>query len=263
METTVSQPEDKFDFINCSHCNQSITAFSNSSHLSLFTHHLREGSAEISCKNGHKTIICLQSFHFEIHFEIGALALIDGYFAESTFAFSKALERFYEFSINFFTLRSSTQDEFEKSWKIIKKQSERQLGAFIFLYLQNFKESPTILQDLKLNTSFSCGEFRNKVIHDGYLPTKIEAYAYGKFIFEFISKLIVKYKELDQGIIQRLTGLNLQKLTSKNKKLNPTYMYGGLILSTAREDLANITLENEIESLQKRQAKRCNIQSFS
>lgn len=263
MEQNNSLPCDRFDIINCSHCYESITAISTSSRLSLLTHHLREGSAEISCKNGHKTIICLQRFHFEVHFEIGALALIDGYFAESTFAFSKALERFYEFSINFFALRSSTQDEFEKSWKIIKKQSERQLGAFIFLYLQNFKESPTVLQDLKLNSSFSCGEFRNKVIHDGYLPTKIEAYTFGKFIFEFISKLVIKFKELDQGIIQNLTGLNLQKLTDKNKKLNPTYMYGGLILSTAREDIANITFENEIESLQARQAKRSTTQSLN
>ncbi len=249
-------PEDRFDFINCQPCFDCMTEFATSPSLVLLSHHLREGTCELSCKNGHKTIVCLQNFNFEIHFQIGALAFIDGYYAESTFAFAKALERAYEFCIKLFSLEDSSSHGFETAWKSIKKSSERQLGVFIFLYLKRFKECPLIFPDQKLTSSTKCSEFRNNVIHEGYLPSKDEAFAYGKMVFEYIRGLIVKLQKEDKEKIQQLTGMHLQNLANKNKTLNPTTMGGGAILSLVRSDIEEVSFEREIENLKQRNIKK-------
>lgn len=248
--------ENRFDWINCPHCFESMTAFSTAPTLVMLSEYLREGTYELACERGHKTIVCLQQFPFEIHFQIGSLALLDGYYAESTFAFAKALERFYEFCIKLFILEDSLPNGFETSWKSIKKQSERQLGAFIFLYLNRFKECPPIFPDQKMTSSRKCSEFRNDVIHEGYLPSKAEASTYGKMIFEYIQKLIVKLRKEDKDKIQKLTGLHLQNLSNKNKTINPTTMAGGVMLFLARDDIEEISFEQELDSLKRIKMKQ-------
>lgn len=252
--------ENRFDWINCLSCFDRMTKFATAPSLVLLSDYLRDGTCELSCENGHKTIVCLQQFLFEIHFQIGALALLDGYYAESTFAFAKALERFYEFCIKLFTLEDSLPEGFEMAWKSIKKQSERQLGAFIFLYLKRFKECPPIFPDQKITSSLKCSEFRNNVIHEGYLPSKDEAFAYGKMIFEYIQQLIVKLRKEDKDKIQQLTALHLHNLRNKNNTINPTTMGGGGMLFLARDDIEEISFERELESLKQVKIKQQQLQ---
>ncbi|WP_238149350.1 hypothetical protein [Arsenophonus endosymbiont of Aleurodicus floccissimus] len=58
-----------------------------------------DGRYEITCQNGHSSITFLQQQKFEILFDIGACAIIDGYYREAVSSFTSALERFYEFFI--------------------------------------------------------------------------------------------------------------------------------------------------------------------
>ena len=242
----------KFDFINCKSCMFSMARFATLPSSVLLYDYLRDGTCELSCKNGHKTIVCLQNFTFEIHFEIGALALIDGYYAESIFAFAKALERFYEFCIKLFILDDSLSNEFEIAWKAVKNNSERQFGAFIFLYLKKFKESPIIFPDQKFESSVKCSQFRNNVIHAGYLPSKEEAIKYGKMIFEYIQKLVVKLQEEDWEKISQLTMLHLQNLGNKNKDINRSTLSIGAMLSLVRGDIKEISFELELKKLKEK-----------
>ncbi|WP_347320009.1 hypothetical protein [Rossellomorea sp. RS05] len=151
------------------------------------------GFYKFECSQGHENALVLQDEKFEILFDLGALALIDGYAREAVSSFAASIERFYEFFINVIVHKEGIDpEEFKKTWKNVKNQSERQLGAFYFLYLTVYKEVPPIIKPKLV-------EFRNNVIHKGYIPTYEETYNYGLEIYNYIKKLLillrVDYKE--------------------------------------------------------------------
>src|SRR5450759_1525283 len=93
-----------------------------------------DGRYELKCSFGHETTTVLQQQKFEILFEIGAHAILDGYYREAVSSFTSSLERFYEFAIRVFLEKSSKSDDlFQSCWSKVSSQSERQLGAFVFL----------------------------------------------------------------------------------------------------------------------------------
>ncbi|MFP7735499.1 hypothetical protein ACLHDF_19170 [Priestia aryabhattai] len=133
------------------------------------------------CSKGHKVTNTLQNEQFEVLFEMGALALLDGYSRESVSSFASALERFYEYSIKVLLLQKGINyEEIKKTWKMVARQSERQLGAFYFLYLNEFKEVPPKLPD-------KCTTFRNDVIHKGYIPKRQEVISYATEVYNYIN----------------------------------------------------------------------------
>lgn len=139
-----------------------------------------------TCDAGHDTIVFLSDFKFQILFEIGVNAIVDGYYRESVSSFTSALERFYEHFIKTVLYRKDGSEHLGACWKKVSNQSERQLGAFIFLYLNELGELPEILS--QSNTTF-----RNEVVHKGKIPTKEKAIGYG----DAITKLILPvYKKL-------------------------------------------------------------------
>lgn len=70
------------------------------------------------CQKGHKNFVILQEERFETLFQIGANAIIDGYYREAVNSFTTSLERFYEFSIKVFcngNIISLVNGEIEKT----------------------------------------------------------------------------------------------------------------------------------------------------
>lgn len=64
--------------------------------------------------------------------QIGANAIIDGYYREAVSSFSASLERFYEFSVHVLMRHfGKNSQQFKSAWRPISNQSERQLGAFV------------------------------------------------------------------------------------------------------------------------------------
>lgn len=61
-----------------------------------------DGCYGVCCSRGHTSVTILQEQKFEILFDIGANAIIDGYYRESISSFTSSLERFYEFCIKVF-----------------------------------------------------------------------------------------------------------------------------------------------------------------
>ncbi|WP_418113710.1 hypothetical protein RJD40_00475 [Vibrio scophthalmi] len=147
-----------------------------------------DGRYEVCCSRGHKSVTILQQQKFEVLFDIGANAIIDGYYREAISSFTSSMERFYEFCIKVFCVKRKLEsDVFVKTWKEVSNQSERQLGAFLFLWASEFGETPELL------SSKDAG-FRNSVIHKGRIPTRDEALEYGNTILNIIRPKIEQLK---------------------------------------------------------------------
>lgn len=147
------------------------------------------GIYEFTCARGHQAKTVIDNINFEILFEYGLNAIVDGYYRESVSSLTSAMERYFEFFIK--TILRASQNNFDtidKSWKKISSQSERQLGAYIMLYLQTFNEEPPLLNP---NSEIP---FRNKVIHKGYIPTKEEAINFGNSVMKIIEESLLKLK---------------------------------------------------------------------
>ena len=65
------------------------------------------------------------------------------------------------------------------TWKQVDRSSERQFGAFVFLYAAHTKTAPE-LWDNKLT------EVRNKVVHKGHFASSAAATTYGEECYERI-----------------------------------------------------------------------------
>lgn len=159
----------------------------------------------ISCDHGHESIIFFESHKFELLFEMGIYAMIDGYYREAVSNFAASIERFHEFAIEVFiqSLFSNVNNEtsinnslthldktkvYDKAWKMISNQSERQLGAYIMLYLSVFRGAPELIKNKHV-------EFRNKVIHKGYFPTEQETLNYAVDMFTYLQTKLIELKE--------------------------------------------------------------------
>ncbi|WP_198557011.1 hypothetical protein [Enterovibrio nigricans] len=143
-----------------------------------------DGRYEINCPKGHSSVTLLQQQKFEILFDIGAYAILDGYYREAVSSFTSSLERFYEFFIKVVCISKNIDwDKTQDAWKEVSNQSERQLGAFIFLHLQETGKKPTLLSNNKV-------KFRNEVIHKGKIPSKEQAIQYGQAVLDVIRPLL-------------------------------------------------------------------------
>jgi len=148
-----------------------------------------DGYYDFLCKKGHRNIIVSQEPTFELLFQSGVALLSQKHYREAVFDFASALERFMEFCLK--ALLFSEQlpfDMFDKTWKGISNQTERQLGAFYFVYLMSMKEPPLIITDKKFNISSKkdMANFRNAVIHKGDFPSKEESWKYGRNVYDYI-----------------------------------------------------------------------------
>ena len=63
-------------------------------------------------------------------------------------------------------------------------QSERQFGAFLFLYLVN--EGTPFRTGKELATYDTKFGFRNKVIHAGYFPSRKEVLEFARYVYDLI-----------------------------------------------------------------------------
>ena len=138
--------------------------------------------ATIECARGHKSAMLLQSQKFEILMESGANALNADFTMEAVASFSAALERFYEFGLKVLAFHQKMQpDIYERMFKVMARQSERQLGAFTATYAAQFGEDhvpdPAIVK------------FRNDVIHKGTIPIPSKAAQFCEMVYAEILRL--------------------------------------------------------------------------
>lgn len=163
---------------------------------------------EFNCDKGHKNRFILQIELFEMLFQQATYCINDGYYREAIGTFNTAVERFMEFSIEMlFTMDNPEGSNFSDFWNLIKKQSERQIGAFYLLWSKQFKKKPCILENenvIKVGSkNKNYKQIRNAVIHQGHIASKEEAIAFGEITFKYLrehKKIIDKAVE-DEGIL--------------------------------------------------------------
>lgn len=155
------------------------------------------------CAHGHVHEIVLMQVRFEVLAETGMQALVEGYYRDAIASFAAALERFYQLYCEI-VVRSRGMDPavFADTWTLVASQSERQLGMFIGLYLLENRSVPP-----QLPRKFV--ELRNKVVHQGLLPTEDEAIAFGQAVVDLVqpvlNAMMPRYtKEIEAFTIQHL-----------------------------------------------------------
>ena len=137
------------------------------------------GSIHVTCENGHYGIVVYDARRYEVLVKSAARAFLDGYTNEVVAVMSSALERAYEFYIRVSCRAKNVSSEIlEDAWKGVAVQSERQFGAFQFLYLLDHYE-PFRLDPL-------ISEVRNKVVHRGKIVRENEALQFAESVFEII-----------------------------------------------------------------------------
>lgn len=173
---------------------------------------LHEGAvAYIECYRGHKSAVLLQSQKFEILLESAANALLEGYTIEAASSLSAAYERFFEFSINVFCKKNAiTKQALEETFKQVSKQSERQIGGFLFLHLITFGSNYALSKKIP--------ELRNKIVHQGYIPTPEEVIAFGELIYQEIYSITQLLKSSMQSEMQQVI---MDDLQSKSERISP------------------------------------------
>lgn len=169
-----------------------------------------DGLYEHTCPDGHSNVTILRNLQFEILFEIGINAIIDGYFRESVSAFSASLERFNEFYISILGKSQGVSNDVDKAWKSISNSSERQFGAFVLSYTLVNGEAPKVLKNKD-------SKFRNKVIHEGKIPTRAEAIQYGDKIQRVIRPILKKMHDFYENEIEAEVENRVSELQSLRK----------------------------------------------
>ncbi|WP_426065239.1 hypothetical protein [Flavobacterium sp. DSP2-3-1] len=197
------------------------------------------------CPKGHSSFTQLQEQKFQILFDLASMALNDGYTKEAVSSYSGALERFIEYFILVSSLRNSvTLENFSNTWKQMSNQSERQLGAYFILRLQEGK--PTNWDEKK-------SAFRNNSIHKGYIPSSEEAIEYGQYVLTFIRTTLKELNSTSKEFLQKATLIHLSKngeKLPKNVRLSnssiPTII---TIRDIESEDYGKNTLKEELNSI--------------
>lgn len=146
------------------------------------------GPYRLECRRGHRTSTVLQEQRFEVLSGVAANAIVDGYYREAVASFTAAQERFQEFFIRVICKKNGIDPrEVSSAWKAVNRQSERQLGAFIFLYLLETGRSPAMLSN-------SLVSFRNEVIHQGTIPSRRQAMEYGQAVLDIVAPTLACLK---------------------------------------------------------------------
>ncbi|WP_378005896.1 hypothetical protein, partial [Aeromonas jandaei] len=199
-----------------------------------------DGRYEFTCDKGHTTITVLQEQKFEVLFDLGAFAILDGYYREAIASFTSSLERFYEFFIKAYLFESGlTKETFNKAWKNVSQQSERQLGAFIFMYCKAFSESPELLPQRQI-------QLRNEVIHKGKIPSREEAVAYGQSVLNVINPILKRVKNSFPEGAQKVVFNHVMESRQVDEAQQVGIMSIATIIHLASSEEKDVTLEESL-----------------
>lgn len=133
------------------------------------------------CHRGHDVTLGLVAVRFEVLFEIGMQALVDGYYREAVMTFSTALERFYEFYVRLIWEARGIEPAIRKElWNHVAKQSERQIGLFAATFLLETGCMPPLLPQTPMIS------LRNDLVHKGKIADQANAIAFGQAVADLV-----------------------------------------------------------------------------
>jgi hypothetical protein len=165
---------------------------------------------DFTCDRGHRNLQYIQEADWKILITSGGVALSDGYPMEAVSAIAAGVERFSEFAARAICKSLNTSDDvIQGTWKHVSRQSERQIGAFAFLYAVRFNSHPPMMPPKQV-------EFRNAVIHRGEQPTPEQVESYGDAAMTFV---FAAHDALRSHHEQALDDTYLDQVAEKAKRL--------------------------------------------
>ena len=163
----------------------------------------------LTCQQGHQLAFCLQNFKFELLFNLALQAIHDGYYREAVSSFASALERFQEFYVEvLFDAAAIPRSAYDAAWKKVANTSERQMGAFLFMFASQEKTSPPGLTD-------EDAKFRNGVVHKGKFPTRDETIGFGQKVADIIGPTLDRLRQVHDTVIQDMRKRLLASIQAK------------------------------------------------
>ena len=202
-------------------------------HGTFFIETIRDdGLYSGKCPNGHDLLIGTQTLRHEMLFEIALNAIKDGYYRETVSSFSASTERFFEFAIRVLSRnRQVPSPVADSSWNLVSRQSERQLGAYVWLYAVSFGEVPRIFSSKE-------AEFRNRVIHQGTLPEKADIVKFGAAAHEVIQSGVQKLRASCLNEVNSELGAHTVKIA---ERMGDRYPRTFQVTATALNIIEDIT----------------------
>lgn len=114
----------------------------------------------------------LTDCRFQILLEIGLNHLANGQYRDAVISTQAALERYREFYLLVTAVKSGiSYSKFSELWKILARQSERQLGAYLATVMFSTK---SVGNDLSTANT----EYRNVVVHGGFFPDEAKTMSF-------------------------------------------------------------------------------------
>jgi hypothetical protein len=232
----------------CMECIQSGLILTDKNRGQVEAELTDDGFCNATCPNGHKIVAVIQNPKYELLFDLGGLALIDGYTREAVSSFAVALERFYEFFVRLWFIDKKCEDDiYSEYWKKVANYTERQLGCFLTAYIAIYGKVPNVLSDNDTG-------FRNKVIHKGYIPTEKEVFEFGNKVGTIIQQISKEFIEHNKEAFMFEVFSRFKNLTDSKKPegISISTMNVPTMLSTTNADFVHeseFSLEKKIESL--------------
>jgi len=143
-----------------------------------------ENNFKIKCKRGHIKTVVYTDEKYNMLFASAMDCIRAGQLREAVANFAASYERLLEYAIQIIAVKYRIEpSEFDLTWKLLKNQSERQLGGFCIMYLHAFKKTAPVFREDQI-------KFRNAVIHKGAFPTFNEITAFAISSFEVMAEIL-------------------------------------------------------------------------
>lgn len=170
---------------------------------------INDGIYHTHCSKGHVGVVVLQNLQFELLYELAVNAIADCYYREAVASATAAMERYFEFFIRVANeIQGIDNQIFDKNWKNVSNMSERQLGAYIFLYSMVLKSEAKLLSNAQT-------AFRNSVIHKGEFPTREKTIEYVKGVYNLILESLTQLINSYPKQVKNTFDANMPKYSSK------------------------------------------------
>lgn len=148
-----------------------------------------ENKYAVTCNRGHRFTLIYPEERFELLLRSAATAYINGDYRGVVTSATASLERLYEFAFKAMCHHHRIpKSDVGNSWAIIAKQSERQLGAFVGLFLLTTKVTPNVLGNNQV-------QFRNDVTHNGSFASEPKSRAFAEKVLALELDILHKLKE--------------------------------------------------------------------
>lgn len=217
-----------------------------------------EGIYRSVCPVGHDMVVTLQQMKFEVLAETAVQAIIDGYYRDAVTSFSASLERFYEYYCKCVMMTRDVEEaEIDHVWKLVVSQSERQLGMFIAWFTMENSRKPQLLPQKSANSGSV--EFRNKVVHKGYIPSEIEAVQFGQAVIDLVESITQAMRATYGAAMDRIVLKHQMEVGTRLKEADHqrhSCMFWPMVYRLIPTHREHMNLADELEARRKQRARR-------